>query len=110
MSKSKSKYRRVHRCTCLTCQQHPSSQIAVQHKAINRVLANLDEKNRRRFVGLLALQSGHRQITLLRQITGLSRTTIYRGQRELEQAEAGTRGRLRASGGGRQLIEKNIPI
>ena len=51
----------VHQCVCETCQQHPYSAMAKEHQAINRVLAGLDEKNRRRFVGLLALQLGPRQ-------------------------------------------------
>lgn len=105
----KSKHRRLHRCTCATCQQHLYSQVAVQHKAINRVLANLDEKNRRRFAGLLALQLGHRHILIVSQITGLSRMTIYRGQREIERSDATARGRVRAPGAGRIAVEKNNP-
>lgn len=106
----KSERRQIHRCSCITCQRHPYSTIAQQHRAINRVLATLDERNRRRFVGLLAIQVGrHRRvISLLSQITGLSRTTIYRGQREIERPTAKRRSRrVRAAGGGRPLTEKN---
>lgn len=106
---NKSKHRRVHRCMCATCQQHPYSQVAVQHQAINRVLASLDERNRRRFAGLLALQSGHRHVSLVSQITGLSRMTIYRGQCEIERSDAKARGRVRAPGAGRLPVEKNNP-
>lgn len=94
----------------MTCQHHPYGTIAQQHKAINRVLATLDEKNRRRFVGLLAIQAGRpaRIIALLSQITGLSRTTIYRGQREIERPTSKRQShRVRTSGGGRPLTEKN---
>jgi hypothetical protein len=54
-----SKTRPLHQCTCETCQQHPYGEIAEEHRAINRVLAILDEKSRRRFVGLLASQLDH---------------------------------------------------
>lgn len=104
-----SKHRRLHRCSCATCQQHPYSQVAAQHQAINRVLANLDEKNRRRFAGLLALQLGRRHILLVSQITGLSRMTIYRGQREIERSDVKGRGRVRVPGAGRLAVEKNNP-
>jgi hypothetical protein len=106
----KSKPRQIHRCSCTTCQRHPFGTTAQQHRAINRVLATLDEKNRRRFAGLLAIQAGRhtRIISLLSQITGLSRNTIYRGQREIEHPTAKRRSRrVRAPGGGRPLTEKN---
>lgn len=79
----------------------------MQHKAINRVLASLDEKNRRRFAGLLALQWGRRHMLLVSRITGLSRMTIYRGQREIEHSASNARGRVRAAGAGRIAVEKN---
>lgn len=106
---NQSKRRELHRCACALCQQHPYGQIAVQHKAINRVLVNLDEKNRRRFAGLLALQLGPRHILLVSQITGLSRMTIYRGLHEIEHADSNSLGRVRTPGAGRMTIEKNIP-
>ena len=106
----KSKHRQIHRCSCTTCQHHPYNTTAQQHRAINRVLATLDEKNRRRFAGLLGIQAGrHRcSISLLSRITGLSRTTIYRGQREIERPTSKRRSRrIRTPGGGRPLTEKN---
>lgn len=103
----KSKHRRLHQCSCATCRAHPYSQVAIQHRAINRVLAQLDEKNRRCFAGLLALQWGRRHIRLVSQITGLSRTTIYRGQHELEYSDPIPRKRVRALGAGRPPVEKN---
>ena len=105
----KSKRRQIHRCSCTTCERHPYSTVAQQHRAINRVLATLDEKNRRRFAGLLAIQAGHptRSVSLLSRITGLSRTTIYQGQREIEYPTSKRRSRrIRAVGGGRPLTEK----
>lgn len=73
-------------------------------------MATLDEKSRRRFAGLLAIQAGPqaRIISHLSQITGLSRNTIYRGQREIERPTSKRRSRrVRAPGGGRPLTEKN---
>lgn len=77
------------------------------HASINRVLASLDEKSRRHFVGLLAAQHGYGGVQHLARVTGLSRTTILRGRREIQQAEPQSSGRVRAAGGGGQLLEKN---
>jgi len=97
--------RKLHNCTCDTCQQHPHSKIAKEHKAINRVLLGLDERNRRRFVGVLASQQGN--VSQLSQITGLSRNTIYRGQQEVEHPKRNSASGVRGRGGGRMTVEKN---
>jgi hypothetical protein len=96
----------VHPCLCGTCQQHPSSAMAKEHRAINRLLAGLDEKNRRRFVGLLTLQWGRGSIQLLHKMTGLSRVTIRRGRAEVQRLDRKVVGRVRRSGGGRKAFEK----
>jgi hypothetical protein len=107
---TQSKHRHIHQCVCPTCQQHPHSQIAQQHRAINRVLVTLNEKNRRHFVGLLAIEWGARKIARLAQITGLSRTTIHRGKREV--AYPGRKGKphIREAGAGRIPVKKNNPV
>jgi hypothetical protein len=107
---SRSRKRRIHRCGCETCRCHPYGSFAQQHRAINRVLATLDEKNRRRVVGVLAIQAGDRSIAPLACITGLSRNTIYRGKREIEHPSSKRRGRIRDPGAGRPLTEKNSPV
>ena len=99
----------IHVCKCPQCRLHPYSVVAWQHKAINRVLATLDEKNRRRFVGLLAIQWGPGNIQPLAQITGLSRNTIRRGQYEIERQKPQATSRIRQPGGGRPSVKKNIP-
>jgi len=99
--------RRSHICTCTTCQLHPYSQVAQQHRAINRVLVSLNERNRRRFVGLLAIQWGRGSILRLSQITDLSRNTIYRGRHEVERPRQGVWSGVRRPGGGRPNVEKN---
>jgi hypothetical protein len=81
--------------------------IAKEHRAINRVLMGLDERNRRRFVGVLASQRGN--ILELSQITGLSRNTIYRGQSEVQYPRRNPALGIRQSGAGRWLVEKKDP-
>jgi hypothetical protein len=98
---------RVNQCICQDCQQHPYGNISKEHRAINRVMAGLNEKNRRRFVGVLALQWGHGAVQLLREITGLSRTTIARGRMEVQRADRSTKDRIRREGSGRPTTEKN---
>jgi len=98
--------RAVHPCRCDDCQLDAKGAIAQEHRAINRVVALLDERRRRLFAGLLASQWGHGGVVLLAQVTGLSRTTIRRGQVEIEQGTADVATGVRRSGGGRKRLEK----
>lgn len=99
----------AHQCTCATCCAHPKSTVAQEHRAINRVLVTLDEKSRRRFVGLLALQGGWGSLERLGEITGLSRPTIRRGRSEVQRVEGlSEQKRVRQAGAGRPRVEKNI--
>ena len=99
----------IHACQCTSCEAHPYGAVAKEHRAINRVLATLDERNRRRLVGLLASQARQGNIQCLIEITGLSWNTIRRGQAEIEHPRrAPRRGRIRQAGGGRKHVEKNI--
>jgi hypothetical protein len=100
----------LHICTCSDCRRHPRSPIAKLHVGINRVAATMDEKSRRRFVGLLATQQGWGGVQQMSQITGLSRTTILRGQREVERTAPSRRKRIRRRGGGRVRVEKKTPV
>jgi len=98
----------IHACTCVNCRAHPYGASAEEHRAINRVLATLDERHRRQFVGLLALQWGRGGVQQLVDITGLSRNTIGRGRAELLHPQRRPRsGRIRQPGGGRLRVEKN---
>ncbi|MBI5945644.1 MAG: hypothetical protein HY864_14885 [Chloroflexi bacterium] len=78
--------RKIHRCTCKSCAKHPYEKTAQQHQAINRVLLELNERNRRRFVGVLANEKGRGGTSQLAEITGLSPTTIVRGRKEIEHS------------------------
>jgi len=103
--------RAKHECSCLTCQAHPHSAVAKEHRAINRVLITLNEKSRRRFAGLLALQWGRGGVERLSQITGLSHPTIRRGREEVQRGERGSeRGRIRRAGAGQLAVEKSVRV
>jgi hypothetical protein len=99
--------RQLHKCICESCKQHPHSEAAKEHRAINRVLAGLDEKSRRRVVGLLALKTEYGDLQRLIEITGLSRNTICRGRTEVRRVEPiAMSQRVRQTGGGRPTTEK----
>ena len=106
---SKRNSRKAHRCECTECQEHPHSETAKWHRGLNRVMVTLDEKSRRLVAGVWALRLGHGGIQRTAEITGLSRQTIVRGQRETLQMPIPTPGRIRAPGGGRARTEKNSP-
>ena len=94
-------------CQCIHCVEYPTGSIAELHYQINQLVILLNEKDRRQVIGLLARQLGQGGVSRLAQVTGLSRTTIRRGQRELTNSDF--TGRIRAKGGGRPLTEKKRP-
>jgi len=71
-------HREIHSCTCESCVTQPQGEIAEEHRAINRLVASMDEQRRRRFVGFLAHQHGRGGTVSLARITGLSPKTIRR--------------------------------
>ena len=99
------KKRSPHRCQCDECHQHPHSRQAQHHRAINRVVATFDEKIRRRFVGLLAIQLGQGGVERTHKITGLSRTTIGVGRAEIRRTDRVQN--IRRPRGGRLKVEKS---
>jgi len=98
--------RRIHRCRCRGCWSRGDTELVVYHRAINRVMAELDERGRRLFAGILARQHGHGGIQQVAEITGLNRMTIRRGLRESERGQAEFSDRVRRPGGGRKCVEK----
>lgn len=96
-------------CCCESCRNFPRGDIAQDHRAINRVVASLDERRRRLFAGLLAHQRGHGGVVQIARITGLSRTTIHRGVLELHAPGVEPAARIRRPGGGRPRAEKKAP-
>jgi len=103
----KKKSRRLHPCACGACVAHPHGQVAHEHRAINRVIVSLDEKARRRFAGLLALQFGRGGVQRVHEMTGLSRVTVRAGREEVKHLDR-TPG-IRRSGAGQPAVEKNTP-
>jgi hypothetical protein len=101
--------RHLYECPCAECVAHARGSVALEHEAINRVMATLDERQRRLFGGLLAMHRGHGGILTVAEITGLSRTTIRRGIDELQRG-VGPDKRVRRGGGGRRSVEKKIPL
>ena len=102
--------RRIHRCRCRICRSRSDFEVVAYHRAINRVMAELDERSRRLFAGLLARQGGHGGIQEVAEITGLSRITIRRGLRESERGQAESSSRVRRRGGGRKCVEKKLLV
>ena len=96
--------RRPHICQCAKCVEQPSSATAQLHQQINQLVALLDEKDRRQFVGLLAQQQGRGGVTRMAEVTGLDRNTIRRGQQEITSSDFSNR--VRHKGAGRPLTEK----
>jgi hypothetical protein len=99
----------IHCCPCLECLRHPAGTLAAQHRALNHLVATLDERSRRLVVGLLAQRYGRGGIARLAQVTGLSRDTIRRGQGELTQPAPHPGSGIRRPGGGRPRIGKKCP-
>ncbi|MBF0470196.1 MAG: ISAzo13 family transposase [Gammaproteobacteria bacterium] len=72
----------------------------------------LDERSRRLWAAAEVSQFGHGGVSAVARATGLSRTTIYQGMRELEKGEAEQKlftHQIRAPGGGRQRLTKKDP-
>jgi hypothetical protein len=94
-------------CDCRACTKHPRSAEAAAHVQLNQLLASLDEKGARRVVGLLAEREGRGATARLSRVTGISRTTILAGRKELRQRDDDVPlGRVRRPGGGRPRSEK----
>ena len=96
-------------CTCDACAERPRSSEATQHRKLNRLMSGLDEKHARRVLGLLAEMEGHGGIARLSRVTGVSRTTILHGQRDLVGNDPTPADRVRRPGGGRKRLEKKDP-
>ena len=99
----------IHQCECEECKASPAGETAKLHGSIDRVMRSLDERRRRYFVGLLASQHGYGGIQHLARVTGMSRTTIVRGRREVEAKSVVANGRIWAPGAGGKWSGKNSP-
>jgi hypothetical protein len=104
--KTRASHREIQVCRCPDCQQGLPSEVVEEHRAINQLIAILDEKWRRLFAGFWATVYGRGGIERLAVITGWSRTTIRRGRSEFLPPESTDTSHIRKPGGGRKRIEK----
>jgi hypothetical protein len=72
------------------------------------MLPLLDERQKRLFLASEAKTIGYRGISIVSRISGVSRTTITRGMKELESGEE-YRNNVRKAGGGRNYVENKYP-
>jgi hypothetical protein len=99
----------LRQCPCPTCQNHPRSALAREHRWINRLMAFANERSRRLLAGFLATKAGRGGVSLLARITGLDRKTIAKGRKELRRGKHRGTNRLRRRGGGRKRVEIHNP-
>jgi hypothetical protein len=70
--------------------------------------AQLDERGRRLFAAAEARAAGRGSLAIVSKITGLARSTINRGKKDLD-AQPLPKGRVRRAGGGRRSVCDNDP-
>jgi hypothetical protein len=75
---------------------------------IARLWPHLDERGRRLFAASEARQLGHGGVSLVSRACGLSRVTITKGLRELDEPPLPV-GRVRQAGAGRPMLELGDP-
>jgi transposase len=79
-------------------------------KRIQTMLPYLDEKQRRLFLAAEAESMGRGGVKAIHELTGMSKTTIIRGKKELED-KGNNDERVRKKGGGRKAIEiKHVSV
>jgi hypothetical protein len=71
--------------------------------------AVLNEQSRRRFVALEAQALGRGGVSLMAQISGLARSTIYHGLSDIHHNVTAPPGRIRKEGGGRKAKASQDP-
>ena len=69
----------------------------------------LSERGRRRFAAAEAMTAGYGGMTAVSAITGLARSTIDRGVKEIERGSEIDEGRVRRPGGGRKKLTDQDP-
>src|SRR3974377_1281982 len=79
---------------------------AVQEQAARKryreMMPVLNEQSRRRFAALEAQALGRGGVSLMAQISGLARSTIYQGLLDIRDRVSAPAGRVRQEGGGRK--------
>lgn len=78
------------------------AQARTVRKRYRQIAPVLNEQSRRRFVALEARALGRGGVSLMARITGLARSTIYRGISDIRDNVTTPPGRIRKEGGGRK--------
>ena len=90
-----------------TCSMTEHRIIQEKYKALNNIL---DERGKRIWAAVEARSLQHGGISKVAKATGLSRTTIHVGFKELESGESSAPpGRIRKKGGGRKPLTHHAP-
>ncbi len=84
---------------------------------VSKMMPLLSEDQRRKYVALEAQAMGRTGVAEMHKLTGMSKTTIYQGIKEIQGLEkdpkaksaAGSRERIRKPGGGRKRVEEKQP-
>jgi hypothetical protein len=79
-----------------------AAQARAARKRYREMAPVLNEQSRRRFVALEARALGRGGISVMAQISGLSRSTIYHGLSDIQQRISAAPGQVRTAGGGRK--------
>jgi hypothetical protein len=85
------------------------AQARAARKRYREMAPVLNEQSRRRFVALEAQALGHGGVSLMAQISGLARSTIYHGRSDILHAVSAPPGRIRKQGGGRKKKASEDP-
>jgi hypothetical protein len=83
-------------------------ELSVLREKVARLWPHLDERSRRLFAAGEARALGYGGVTLVSDVCGLSRPTITKGLRELDEAPLPA-GRVRRAGAGRPAIRESDP-
>jgi hypothetical protein len=75
---------------------------------VARLWPHLNERARRLFAASEAREAGYGGVSLVSRVCGMSRVTITKGQRELDEAPLAP-GRIRRAGAGRPMLELGDP-
>ena len=86
---------------------------SIDQKVIETMMPLLDERGKRLFLGVYSIRLGRGGITELSKLTGMSRTTITAGRKEIEsdkhEPSKNNENRIRSIGGGRKGVREKYP-
>jgi hypothetical protein len=79
-----------------------SAQARTARRRYREMAPVLNEQSRRRFIAVEAQALGRGGVSLMARISGLARSTIYHGLRDIRDKVSAPAGRIRRAGGGRK--------